>query len=752
MKCVKVYIILICLSIQAYSAPPLNFERDILPVFEKSCFKCHSAITKKPKAGLRMDLKEELLKHKGLIVPGKPEKSSLYELIALPAGHDDVMPPENKAPALSDKDKELVKTWVQQGAHFGNWTEFKDKSVKKTISGLREQEGENVKFSDAIQTIDKLIFKSLSKNKLKMNPDVDQYTFVRRTYLSIVGRIPTLNEILEFNRSKDKNKKAELIRSLLKSPGRVSNDFNYWSNVLRLKSGQEGSVNGSWTKYIKNVLAENKPYDEWVKEMVGAEGSVFTNPEVGFYGRDKRNKAAGYEALVGVFLGKQIGCAQCHDHPYDTTTRRDYHAMFGYIHSIHHYLPKNSRFTKLKGEEINNQRSELNDLIKKSKLNKVKEKVFTDFCEATTNNHMTSYLTNQSLDNVWSKKRRFAKYWKNQFPHDYQYEDGKPKGKLPIDVIFGVKPDHSKYANEHLAFADWISSVDNLRFTHVITNRLWNKVMGTTLMGAVTDLKEETAWKETELIDYLNKLMVSLDYNIVKFQEILYNTRLFQSMPLKVDQMKLAESFVGYKPQRMTAEQVWDSLMTMLHGNIDKEIDLKKPNFDYYIKVMNAKTYKEYWDLIVAKADAEPYFKARNKKYSMMRTLNKTGFSEDHLKRSSELRQPTYPGHFLQLFGQAERETVEDQWTNPTIPQSLSLLNSPLVYKIIGSDSKLQKELERFKSTDHKITALFLAILGRDAGQDEIYQLKKSLTENGQVDLTSVAWVLVNSKQFMFVR
>ncbi|MCM8535164.1 MAG: hypothetical protein NE334_04440 [Lentisphaeraceae bacterium] len=84
-------------------APPVNFKTKILPILKKSCFKCHSQKSKKPKTGLRLDAENEMKKFEELIAPRDPTKSSLYTLASLPKGHDNIMPSESKAPVLLRK-------------------------------------------------------------------------------------------------------------------------------------------------------------------------------------------------------------------------------------------------------------------------------------------------------------------------------------------------------------------------------------------------------------------------------------------------------------------------------------------------------------------------------------------------------------------------------------------------------------------------------------------------------------------------
>lgn len=108
----------------------VEFEKDILPVFEAKCVECHRAPyeengrTKKPKAGLRMDAAWAILagsENGSVLKAGDPGKSELYYRVTLPHDDDDFMPPSGKADPLTDEELALFKTWIEEGAGFGDW-------------------------------------------------------------------------------------------------------------------------------------------------------------------------------------------------------------------------------------------------------------------------------------------------------------------------------------------------------------------------------------------------------------------------------------------------------------------------------------------------------------------------------------------------------------------------------------------------------------------------------------------------------
>ena len=115
--------------------------------------------------------------------------------------------------------------------------------------------------------IDALLAQSWQKHKITPNPLVDDATFLRRVYLTVVGRIPTLDEARAFYASQMPDKRAKLIDSLLASEGYVQNFFNYWADVLRAQSvGVGGSTTAqNYLNYIRESLRSNMPWDQMAR-------------------------------------------------------------------------------------------------------------------------------------------------------------------------------------------------------------------------------------------------------------------------------------------------------------------------------------------------------------------------------------------------------------------------------------------------------------------------------------------------------
>ena len=129
--------------------------------------------------------------------------------------------------------------------------------------------------------IDVIIANSLKRQRQEMPKPISDETFIRRAYIDIAGRIPTYDEGQSFTNRK------ELINKLLDSRGYTENMFNFWADLLRLKKRLSNNVNGAnYIFWVKDQIADNVSYDVMVKRLLTSSGSIWENPEVGYFLRD----------------------------------------------------------------------------------------------------------------------------------------------------------------------------------------------------------------------------------------------------------------------------------------------------------------------------------------------------------------------------------------------------------------------------------------------------------------------------------
>ncbi len=402
----------------------------------------------------------------------------------------------------------------------------------------------------AVQQIDGLLAADWRKHQLTPNPPAGDDVMVRRLYLDIVGRIPTYRETEEFIGDTSKDKRARLIDKLLASEGYAQHFFNYWADILRLQGQlQGGLVGGAYFKWIKDSLRENKPYDQLVRQMVASKGKVWNSPGVGYYFRDRNMPLDNMAATVRIFLGTRIECAQCHNHPFDKWTQMQFYQLGA------HYFGISAR-----EDDFGKNMIEATRMLKeKTKANQLSNEEVNGFNDAIRHIRAPFILTSVTQDE-----------WGLQLPHDYQYADAKPKTVVAPAVLFGKASPSVVGVKRMDSYADWMTSKDNARFTAVIANRLWKKVFGVGLIEPVDEIMDNTVAANPALMTYLEGLMKEQNYDMKGYLRVLYNTSAYQRCVSK-DEAVPGEPwhFTGPLLRRMTAEQMWDSFITLINPTPD---------------------------------------------------------------------------------------------------------------------------------------------------------------------------------------
>ncbi|MGB4741138.1 MAG: DUF1549 domain-containing protein, partial [Fuerstiella sp.] len=400
--------------------------------------------------------------------------------------------------------------------------------------------------SDNVRTIagkiDRLMDADYQKHNVLPNPRLSDSLFVRRAYLEIGGRIPLLKEVGEFVQSKAPDKREKLIDDLLSSYDYVSHTYNYWADILRL---QDNPINNNqiaqpYHEWIKDSIRENTPYNKWVHTMLTAEGRIWENPAVGFSMRDSNMELDAVDNMVQVWLGTQIGCAQCHDHPFDRWTQREYYEMAAYWYGTRTRLGAGDKKMFPNGNPLTRLRDELKQMDPDANTNGV-------FSRMINANMFATYEQTRPL----------------KLPHDYQYDNGKPNQVVSMKPIFGKAESVKGASSSREVLANWMTSPDNPRFAKNIVNRMWHKAFGIGLIEPVNDIRDDSVASNPEVLDLLTTELVNNGFDVREIQRIIFNTKAWQREATPGD-LDLTQTyyFPGPTLRRMSAEQIWDSLLT----------------------------------------------------------------------------------------------------------------------------------------------------------------------------------------------
>ena len=442
--------------------------------------------------------------------------------------------------------------------------------------------------------IDGLLAADWQKHGLQANPPASDDVLVRRLYLDITGRIPTLEEREAFVRSNDPAKRQKLIDTLLGSDGYTSHLFNFWADVLRLTDNTKGRVTAeAYEEWLKKELKANTPYDQLVKKLLTTEGGAWDSGSIGFYQRDE-NKLDHLAYTVQVFLGTSIVCAQCHNHPFDKWSQKDYYGMAAFTYGMDTKggginevkLPKKPQQAKQLPEFL----AKMSPKERRAYMKENPEEVAKLRAEAKTPSVSSEEMAQvrKTLGDVMKPLRYTAIHYTDgklpKLPDDYKYDDGKPGETIEANAMFGHEAKPKEGQTRVQAFADWMASPENPRFTTVIANRMWKKVFGIGLIEPVDEMTDSTVAANPAVMDYIAQLMIEKKYSLKSFLRVLYNTDAYQRMA-STQEVPLGETyhFTGPVLRRMSAEQVWDSMVTLTRGNLDATVDDENQRLQQYL-------------------------------------------------------------------------------------------------------------------------------------------------------------------------
>jgi hypothetical protein len=630
-----------------------------------------------------------------------------------------------------------------------------DRALAKTLQPAAISVPTSATVADAAAKIDQIVHKKLEQQGIPPNPLTSDEQFVRRAFLQIAGRVPSLEEVTQFLADTSPTRRARLIDALLESPGYTSHLFNYFADMLRIRDPDNagGFVTAQpYIAWLKDQLAKNVPYDAMVRSMLTADGKLWSNGATGYLLRDSGMTLDNLASTFSIFLGTNVACAQCHDHPFDDWTQMQFYqlaAFFGATSTRNNDpegLPPEERlgnelrrFAEKNGGDpkaVDNVMGLIGEIVEANRLE----------IRDTDTNHL-------------------------RLPPDYKYKDGKPGEPVKPKFIAWSAEDKTGVAyTENRAkkqekfrdvFAGWLTHPKNPRFALTAANRLWKRAFGQGVAEPVTDIGSLKDASNPELLQHLAKEFVRLKFDLKAFQRILYNTEAWQRETTTGEvAMGMPYYFQGPQLRRMDAAQAWDSLLTLVLADPDKLLNNDKGLMQRVIDIDLAKTEGA---VLAQKLDALQ--KARQRAEAMssgnLSDATTAGATEDvkiplyadmKLMRSSELEQPSPAGHFLREFGQSDRGTIDASSAAGSQPQVLMRWNGIAQEMLTSPDALVVKRSMAEPTPERQIESLFLTILARRPTPEEQSKALAQLAEASNEAPANLAWALVNTLEFMFVQ
>jgi len=356
------------------------------------------------------------------------------------------------------------------------------------------------------QHIDKLIGQKLKAEKVELSPRTDDAEFLRRVYLDITGHIPTAEQAQAFLDSKESDKRARLIDQLLSSKDFGKHQADVWQSLMLPRDSEAIRLRQYFPnliQWLEEGFNDNKSWDKMVRELLTATGPVDkTGPSVYYVANMSVDKVT--DNFTKLFLGVQLQCAQCHNHPFTDWKQTEYWGMAAFFMKVR--PDGNPRAAAKNGTALN--------------IVEVK--------------------------NIVRDKRRLPESAKI----------------LPPKYLQGAQ---AKLGDRDLyrpALADWATSPGNPFLARAMVNRTWSQFFGRGFVNPVDDMHEGNLSTHPELLQDLTSQFVASGFDVKYLIRAICNSDAYQrtSKPTGNNGDAAPELFARMAVKVMTPEQLFDSL------------------------------------------------------------------------------------------------------------------------------------------------------------------------------------------------
>ena len=400
------------------------------------------------------------------------------------------------------------------------------------------------------ETIDRHIESTWKQKLIQPAGRSSDHEFLRRIYLDLIGTIPSYEEAQAFLTDASPNKREQLIDRLIANPRFGQHQAEVWDQVYfgRNPPGYGTDRREGFRNWLTEQWNQNVPYDDWAKAILMAEGNTVDDGAPMFLVAYRNQPEDATEAVTQKFLGIQLQCARCHDHPFEPWTQLDFYgtaAFFSRLQVVE--VGKKDNLAMYAIGEKNTGDILFTGPVKEQEVGKKGEPVGPKF------------LLGDALVEP-------------ELPEDFKEDRNFPKGKMPEKPKFSRKDQ----------LAQWITSPENPYFARAITNRVWAQFMGRGLVHPVDNMSPANEPSHPELLDELTAEMLNHTFDLKWYIRELVNSDTYQlsSNALVVDASP--QWYERARSRPLTAEELLDSWKVALgYEEMEKQAN-NKPSSDRY--------------------------------------------------------------------------------------------------------------------------------------------------------------------------
>ena len=339
---------------------PVDYLTEVKPLLRKSCYSCHGQ--EKQEAGLRLDVRKHAMQGSdegAVIVPGKAGSSLLLSLVAGLDEDRGLMPPEGEGTPLTEDQVALLRSWVDQGAHWPEGIDEVAASEHWAFQPLDRPQLPSVKNDAWVRNpIDRFILARLEKDRLQPSLAADRSTLIRRLYIDLLGLLPSPEQVEFFLVDERPDGYERLVEQVLQSRHYGERWGRHWLDLARYADSdgyeKDRPRPHAWRyrQWVIKALNEDMPFDQFsTRQIAGdmlAEAGIESRVASGFHRNTLHNTEGGTDqeedrvkktvdrvnTFGTIWLGLTIGCAQCHSHKYDPISQREYYSMYAFFNNI----------------------------------------------------------------------------------------------------------------------------------------------------------------------------------------------------------------------------------------------------------------------------------------------------------------------------------------------------------------------------------------------------------------------------------
>ncbi|QDU51803.1 DUF1549 domain-containing protein [Gimesia panareensis] len=588
-----------------------------------------------------------------------------------------------------------------------------------TKSNAQSKNRQRVSEKELAAKVDQLIEAELKKSGITPAPLANDEDFLRRVTFDLAGRMPATSEVLLFGLDSTPGKRQAVIDQLLKSDDYGVNWARYWRDVIYLRAtDMRARINeNQFVDWMTTQLNENKSWKDITTDLLTATGDVRENGSTALIFAHEGDPAELAAETSRIFLGIQIQCANCHDHPTDKWKRKDFHELAAFFPRVRVRPVRDSTPRTFEVVSMNNG----NQFARRVQMLKNPEFLFR-----TLDRNRDGKLTEQEVQRTRmapgfqqlvsradkdGDKALTAEELKSmplpensrRFMSEYympDLNDPTSMGTVVQPVLFvGTKaPEGLDDLERREVLSKFLTSQSNPWFSRAIVNRLWAEMLGEGFYTPIDDIGPERSAVYPEVLDALAQGFTASGYDLKWLCRTITSTRAYQRKMQKRSEGQLSTPFAAQLPTRLRGDQIFTAI-TQVFGVDDLQADRN----------------------------------AGNRRFQRGRSAR---------------------GQFSSLFT-FDPSTSQDEITGD-VPQALFMMNSEALNGMLGTSrsTKLAQITRDFPENKAAIQELYLLTLSREptAKELEICLDYFKQAEHRETALEDLMWSLLNSSEFITKR